>query len=92
MPHLLHSPPLSRIPQHFSSSNDHNYERLKYIEVPEAWKALYGSNYPIKLNTEARLQAWAPPLQPAALIPHPTQVLRYGMPPILNLNLFRCSV
>jgi hypothetical protein len=63
--------PLSRIPQHFSNSNNHNYERLKYIQVLEAWKALYGSTYPIKLNAEARLQAWAPrPLQPAALIPH----------------------
>jgi hypothetical protein len=38
--------------------------------VLEAWKALYGSTYPIKLNAEARLQAWAPPLQLAALIPH----------------------
>jgi hypothetical protein len=62
--------PLSRISQHFSNSNNHNYKRLKYIQVLEAWKALYGSTYPIKLNAEARLQAWAPPLQLAALIPH----------------------
>jgi hypothetical protein len=62
--------PLSRIPQHFSNSKNHNYERQDCIEVLGAWKALYSSTHPIKLNTEADLQAWAPPSQPAAPIPH----------------------
>ena len=62
--------PLSHIPQHFSNSKNHNYERRDCIEVLEAWKALYGSTHPIKLNTESDLQAWAPPPQLAAPIPH----------------------
>jgi hypothetical protein len=43
--------PLSRIPQHFGNSKNHNYERQDCIEVLEAWKAVYRRfGMPIRSN------------------------------------------
>ncbi|KAH8723332.1 hypothetical protein GQ44DRAFT_728818 [Phaeosphaeriaceae sp. PMI808] len=62
--------PLSRVPQHYSDSKNHNYERKDCVDLLQAWTSLYMPTHPIKLATETDLENWAHPLEPAAPIPH----------------------